>query len=160
MGTKTVSRRTVLKAGPSAVAGVAGMSPMTTAQAAAGLNPKSEEIIRGWYAAWEQKDWHPVDVLLTDDFTFSSAAGDDHINKSAFQAHCWETQKNFIRRFELQRVFGSGNEAMVMYICHTTNGKTLRNVEYLRLRDGKVAAIECFFGEESSFPSAVSASQR
>ena len=46
-----------------------------------------------------------------------------------------------------------------MYICHTTNGKTLRNVEYLRLRDGKVAAIECYFGAQSSFPSAVSAGQ-
>jgi ketosteroid isomerase-like protein len=160
MTTKMLSRRTVLKAAPSAVAGAAGISQMANAHAAAALNPKSDEIIRRWYAAWEQKDWRPVDALLADDFTFSSAAGDDHISKSAFKAQCWETQKNFIQRFELHRVFGSGNEAMVMYICHTTNGKTLRNVEYLQLRDDKVAAIECYFGEESSFPSAVSASPR
>jgi ketosteroid isomerase-like protein len=158
MGTKTVSRRTVLKAGPCAVAGAAGISQVANAQV--GANPKSDEIIRRWYAAWEQKDWHPVDALLADDFTFSSAAGDDHISKSAFKAQCWETQKNFIQRFELQRVFGSGNEAMVMYLCHTTNGRTFRNVEYLRLRDDKVEAIECYFGAESSFPSAVSAGQR
>jgi ketosteroid isomerase-like protein len=144
METKTVTRRTV----------------MANAHAQVGLSPQSDAIIRRWYAAWEQKDWRPVEAMLADDFTFSSAAGDDHISKSAFKAQCWETQKNFIQRFELQRVFGSDNEAMVMYICHTTNGKTLRNVEYLRLRDHQLAAIECFFGEESSFPSAISASQR
>jgi ketosteroid isomerase-like protein len=159
MGAKTVSRRTVLKAGPCALAGTAGLLQIASAHAEAGLNPKSEAIIRRWYAAWEKKDWRPVDLLLADDFTFSSAAGDDHISKSAFKVQCWESQKDFIARFDLQRVFGRGNEAMVMYICHTTNGKTFRNVEYLRLRDDKVEAIECYFGAQSSFPSAVSARQ-
>jgi ketosteroid isomerase-like protein len=159
METKTVSRRTVLNAGPCALAGAAGIPQIASAHAEAGLNPKSDEIIRRWYAAWEKKDWRPVDVLLADDFTFSSAAGDDHISKSAFKVQCWESQKDFIKRFDLQRVYGSGNEALVMYICHTTNGRTFRNVEYLRLRDDKVQAIECYFGEQSSFPSAVSAKQ-
>jgi hypothetical protein len=56
----------------------------------------------------------------------------------------------------LQRVFGSGDEAFVMFVCRTKNGKNFRNVEYLRLRDDKVEAIECYFGAQSSFPSAVS----
>jgi ketosteroid isomerase-like protein len=159
MGTKTVTRRTVLGAGPCALAGAAGIAQIASAHAQGGLNPKSDELIRRWYAAWEQKDWRPVAVLLTDDFTFSSAAGDDHISKSAFKVQCWESQKDFIKRFDLQRVFGRGNEAFVMYICHTTNGKTLRNVEYLQLRDDRLAAIECYFGAQSSFPSAVSARQ-
>jgi ketosteroid isomerase-like protein len=156
MGTKTVSRRAVLKAGPCAVAGI---PQLASAHAEAGLDPQCDGIIRRWYAAWEQKDWRPVDALLADDFTFSSAAGDDHIDKSAFKAQCWESQKDFIERFDLQRVFGRGNEATVLYVCHTTNGKTFRNVEYLRLKDDKVAAIECYFGAQSSFPSAVSAGQ-
>jgi ketosteroid isomerase-like protein len=159
MGTKTVSRRTVLKAGPCTLAGAAGIPQLASAHAQAGLSQKSDEIIRRWYAAWEKKDWRPVDAMLADDFTFSSAAGDDHISKSAFKVQCWESQKDFIGRFDLQRVFGSGNEAIVLYICHTTNGKTFRNVEYLRLRDDKVEAIECYFGAQSSFPSAVSAAQ-
>jgi hypothetical protein len=158
-GTKTVSRRAVLKAGPCALAGAAGIPQIASAHAGAGLDAKSHEIIRSWYAAWEKKDWHPVDLLLADDFTFSSAAGDDHISKSAFKAQCWESQKDFIKRFDLLRVFGSGDEAFVMYICHTTNGKTFRNVEYLRLKGDKVEAIECYFGAQSSFPSAVSARQ-
>ncbi len=159
MGTKTQSRRAVLKAGPCILAAAAGIRQIPIAHAEAALSPKNDAIIRRWYAAWEKKDWHPVDDLLADNFTFSSAAGDDHISKSAFKAQCWETQKDFIQRFDLQRVVGRGNEAFVMYICHTMNGKTFRNVEYLRLRDDKVAAIECYFGAQSSFASAVSTAQ-
>jgi ketosteroid isomerase-like protein len=157
MGTKQVSRRTIFQAGSCALAGAAGIPQVASARPDAGLNPRSEQTIRRWYAAWEQKEWRPVDLLLSDDFTFSSAAGDDHISKSAFKRQCWESQKDFIQRFDLQRVFGNGNEAMVLYICHTKNGKTFRNVEYLRLKQDQVASIECYFGAQASFPSAVSA---
>jgi ketosteroid isomerase-like protein len=151
-----MSRRAILEAGACALAAAAIVPQTASAIAESGLSSKSEKTIRKWYAAWEQKDWHPVDMLLADDFTFTSAAGDDHISKSAFKAQCWQTQINFIERFDLQRVFGSGNEALVMYVCHTKNGKTFRNVEYIRLRDDQLAAMECYFGALSSFPSAVS----
>jgi ketosteroid isomerase-like protein len=157
MKNRAMSRRTILEA--CALAAAAGIPQFASAQAETGLSPKSDEIIRRWYAAWEKKDWHPVDILLTDNFTFTSAAGDDHISKSAFKTKCWQSQIDFIERFDLQRVFGSGNEAFVMYVCRTKNGKTFRNVEYLRLKDDKVEAIECYFGAQSSFPSAVSTAQ-
>lgn len=159
MRNKAVSRRTLLEAGACALAAAAGIPQITGAHAEAGLSPTSEETIRKWYAAWEQKDWHPIDVLLANDFTFTSANNDDHIDKSVFKTRCWQSQINFIDRFELQRVFGSGNEALVMYLCRTKNGKNFRNVEYVRLRDGKLEAIECYFGQQSGFPSAVSAGQ-
>jgi len=34
----------------------------------------------------------------------------------------------------------------VKYLCHTTNGKSFRKVEYLLVKDGKVEALECYFG--------------
>jgi ketosteroid isomerase-like protein len=160
MKNRTMSRRTILQAGACALPAAAGIPQIASANAETGLSPKNDETIRKWYAAWEKKDWHPVDILLTDDFTFTSAAGDDHISKSAFKAQCWETQIDFIERFDLQRVFGRGNEAFVLYVCRTKNGKAFRNVEYLRLRDDKVAAIECYFGAQSSFPSAVSTGRK
>jgi ketosteroid isomerase-like protein len=160
MKNRAMSRRMILEAGACALAAVAGIPQIASARAETGLSPKNDETIRKWYAAWEKKDWHPVDILLADDFTFTSAAGDDHISKSAFKAKCWQSQIDFIERFDLQRVFGSGNEAFVMYVCRTKNGKHFRNVEYLRLEDDKVEAIECYFGAQSSFPSAVSTGQR
>ena len=159
MTNKPMSRRTILGAGACALPAAAGIGQTANAHAE-GLSLKNTETIRKWYAAWEQKDWQPVDVLLADDFTFTSAAGDDHISKSAFKTKCWESQINFIERFDLQRVFGSGNEAFVMYVCRTKNGKSFRNVEYLRLKDDKVEAIECYFGAQSSFPSAVSTGRK
>jgi hypothetical protein len=82
MKNKVVSRRTILE-GACALAAAAGIPQIASADAKTGLSPKSEETIRKWYAAWEKKDWRPVDILLADDFTFTSAAGDDHISKSA-----------------------------------------------------------------------------
>jgi ketosteroid isomerase-like protein len=120
----------------------------------------NEEVVRKWYAGWEKKDWGPLDSLLADDFTFSSAAGDDHISKSAFKKQCWETQIDFIGRFNLVRVATVWDDAFVKYLCHTKDRKSFRNVEYLRIKNGKLQSIECYFGEQSSFPSAVSTGQK
>jgi ketosteroid isomerase-like protein len=160
MRTRAMSRRAVFEAGACALAAAAAIPQMASAHAETGRSAKNEETIRKYYAAWEKRDWHPIDTLLADNFTFTSANNDDHISKSTFKTRCWETQIDFIERFDLQQVIANGNDAFVMYVCHTKNGKTFRNVEYFRLRDHKVEAIECYFGSQSSFPSAVSTGQR
>jgi ketosteroid isomerase-like protein len=150
-----MSRRSMIEAGVCALATAAAIPGVSAALPPTGLSQKSEETIRKYYAAWEGKDWRPIDLLLAEDFTFTSPV-DDHISKSAFKARCWDTQNAFIKRLDLERVTGAGNDAFVMYVGHTTNGKTFRNVEYLRLSDEKVLAIECYFGAQNNFPSAVS----
>ena len=148
------SRRTMLEAA-CAMAAAGGVRSAAAAEKT-GLPATNEDAVRRYYAAWEKKDWPPMDQLLTDNFTFSSAAGDDHIDKSVFKKKCWESQVQFIDRFDLRHVVGHGNEAFVLYDCLTKSGKTFRNVEFIRLRDGKLEALECYFGAQSSFPSAVS----
>ena len=155
MTERAVSRRTILEAGACALVAAAGVPEMASAHAEAGLSSKSGEIIRKYYSAWENKDWQRLDRLLTDGFTFSSPL-DDHISKGDYKAGCWDTQIGFIDRFDLTQVIGADDEAFVMYVCHTTNGKTFRNVEYFQLRDAKVKAVECYFGGKASFASAVS----
>lgn len=151
-----MSRRNLLATGACALVGA--MTPPGRAHgSASGAQSKTnEEIIRSWYGAWEKKDWGPVDLLLADNFTFSSAAGDDHINKSTFKKQCWETQIDFIQHFDLERISTGVDDAFVKYLCHTKNGKSFRNVEYLRIKNGQLESIECYFGEQSSFPSSVS----
>jgi len=157
----TVSRRNLLVAGVCTLAGgVVGLRGAASAPVLTGPSMTNEEIIRKWYKAWEKKDWGPVDSLLADNFTFTSAAGDDHISKSTFKTRCWETQIDFIRHFDLERITTGEDDAFVKYLCHTKNGKSFRNVEYLRIRNGKLESMECYFGEQSSFPSAVSAGQQ
>jgi ketosteroid isomerase-like protein len=155
-----ISRRNLLEVGACALAGAAGFPGVASAHAWIGLSTSKEEVIRKYYAAWEKKDWGPFDVLLADNFTFTSANDDDHISKSVFKARCWETQIDFIERFELEQVIGNGNEAFVKYLCRTKNGKSFRNVEYFRVTGEKVEAIECYFGAQSSFASAVGGGQK
>ena len=69
-----------------------------------GQNLTNEEIVRKWYAAWEKKDLDTFNALLADNFTFTSAAGDDHISKSTFKTRCWDTQIDFIGDFDLERI--------------------------------------------------------
>jgi ketosteroid isomerase-like protein len=155
-----VSRRNLLVAGAYALVEGAGIPGWASARALTGPSMTSEEVIRKYYAAWEKKDWGPIDILLADSFTFTSANDDDHINKSVFKARCWESQIDFIERFELERIIANGNDAFVKHLCRTKNGKSFRNVSYFRFRDEKVEAIESYFGGKSSFASAVSTGQR
>ncbi len=153
-----VSRRKLLEAGACALAGAAAISVTASAHAGTETSSTNEAIIRKWYKTWqeEKNDWAPFSAQLADNFAFSSAAGDDHISKSAFKTNCWDTQINFIDGFDLERVIGSGDWAFAKYLCRTKNGKSFRNVEYFQIRDGKIESIECYFGGKDTFPSAVS----
>jgi ketosteroid isomerase-like protein len=155
-----MSRRYVLAAGAGSLAAACGGA--VRAPSAAGATGTSAEaaLVRRWYAAWVATDWATVDALMPDDFTFSSAAGDDHISKTQFKAQCWDTQKGFIGQFEIESMLDNHDEAFVKYLCHTKNGKAFRNVEHFRFRGDQIASLECYFGEQSSFPSAVSTGQK
>jgi len=155
-----VPRRNLLATGACALVGAVSLPGPAGAIALGGQNLANEDVVRKWYAAWEKKDWGPVDSLLDDSFTFTSAAGDDHISKSTFKTRCWETQVDFIGRFDLERVTTGPEDAFVKYLCHTKDGKSFRNVEYLRIKNGQLECLECYFGAQSSFPSAVSTGQK
>ncbi len=156
----TMSRRNLLATGACALVGAVTLPKLARASALGGHDLTNEEIIRNWYAAWENKDLGTFNALLADNFTFTSAAGDDHISKSTFKTQCWDTQVDFIGHFDLERITTGADDAFVKYLCHTKNDKSFRNVEYLRIKNGKLESIECYFGAQSTFPSAVSNGQK
>ena len=156
----TTPRRNLLATGACALAAAVTLPGPARAGAVEEHGVTNEEIIRQWYAAWEKKDLATFNRLLADNFTFTSAAGDDHISKSTFKTQCWDTQVDFIAHIDLERITAGSGDAFVKYLCHTKNGKSFRNVEYLRLKNGRLESIECYFGAQSSFPSAVSAGQK
>ena len=156
----TMSRRNLLATGAFALVSAVTLPGQARAGALGGHDLTNEEIVHKWYAAWEKKDLDTFNSLLADNFTFTSAAGDDHISKSAFKTQCWDTQVDFIGHFDLERITTGAEDAFVKYLCHTKNGKSFRNVEYLRIKNGKLESIECYFGAQSSFPSAVSTGQK
>jgi len=150
-----MSRRRLLGAGACALTGAVSLPGAASANASGGQNLANEEIIRKWYGAWVNKDVDTFNMLLADDFAFSSAAGDDHISKSTFKKQCWDTQVEFIDHVDLERITTGAEDAFVKYLGHTKNGNSFRNEEYFRIKNGKLESLECYFGAQSNFPSAV-----
>lgn len=149
----TMSRRTLLEAGACTLVASTALPVLSSAKAGTGVERRNEATIRKYYSLWsQQSEWRPVDMLLADDFTFTSPV-DDRISKSAFKTGCWDTQHALIAGHDLERVFVIGDQAFVRYTCRTKDGKSFRNVEYLQLQDQKIEAIECYFGG-SGYPSA------
>ena len=156
----TVSRRNLLTTGICSLVGAVSLPGPASACAVPGQNLTNEEVVRKWYAAWEKKDRRPVDRLLADNFTLTSAAGDDHIIRALSKRDAGKHRLISLGHFDLERITTGAEDAFVKYLCHTKDGKSFRNVEYLRIKNGKLQSIECYFGAQSSFPSAVSTGQK
>jgi hypothetical protein len=110
-----------------------------------------EKVLRDYYAAYEKKDWHMLELILADGFTFTSPAGDDHINLKLYKERCWPNANN-TKRFDLEKVIIDGDDAFVTYNGWTTDGKLFRNTERFKFKEGKIKENECFFGTGVSFP--------
>jgi ketosteroid isomerase-like protein len=146
--TRAMTRRILFQLAASAAAASALAPQAAQAQARPGASSDNEMIVRKWYQLWatDKRNWPAFDALLADDFNFTSAAPDDHIDKIAFKKKCWESQIDHIKGFDLELVMAKDDLVLVKYLCQTTGGKAFRNVELHRLRSGKIASIECYFG--------------
>ncbi|MGA2691277.1 MAG: nuclear transport factor 2 family protein [Opitutaceae bacterium] len=111
----------------------------------------NEIVIRKYYSAYEKKDWHILEQILADGFTFTSPAGDDHIDLKQYKERCWPNSEN-TRKFDLEKIIVVGDDAYVTYNGWTNDGRLFRNTERFKLKDGKIIANECFFGTGISFP--------
>jgi hypothetical protein len=114
-------------------------------------NMNHEKVIKQYYAAYEKKDWHMLELILDDGFTFTSPAGDDHINLKVYKERCWPNANN-TKKFDLEKVIIDGDDAYVTYNGWTTDGKLFRNTERFKFKEGKIMENECFFGPGVSFP--------
>jgi ketosteroid isomerase-like protein len=110
----------------------------------------NEKLIRGYYAAYEKKDWHMLELILADGFTFSSPV-DEHISLKDYKEKCWPNSTN-IKKFDVVKLIVSGDDGFVTYNGWTTDGKLFRNTEYFTFKDGKIKSNECFFGPGVHYP--------
>ena len=111
----------------------------------------NEMVIRKYYSAYEKKDWHMLELILADGFTFTSPAGDDHINLKQYKERCWPNADS-TRKFDLEKVIVAGDDAYVTYNGWTNDGRLFRNTERFKLKEGKIIENECFFGTGVNFP--------
>jgi ketosteroid isomerase-like protein len=128
----------------------AGFAQTSTSQAAKLQNDPNGKIVMAWYNDWVKKDWNSLQQILADGFTFSSPL-DDHIDVKTMKERCWPNSDN-LKRFDVEKFVANGDDVFVISTGWTNNGKSLRNMDCFKVKDGKITAYECFFGPGISFP--------
>ncbi|WPR77330.1 nuclear transport factor 2 family protein [Algoriphagus sp. NG3] len=106
---------------------------------------ENEEIIRKYYASYEDKDRKNMESLLAEDFVFCSPDDPEYIDRLAYFKECWPFNEN-VKHFKIEKLIGKGNEAFVQYECETVEGKKFRNVEFFKVIDGRITIVEVYYG--------------
>ncbi len=102
------------------------------------------DTVRAVFAGYEQKDRAAIEALMAADLRFTSPY-DNGIDRETYFRLCWPNSAS-IERFELVNMAQTGDVVFVTYEAHYQDGRAGRNTEVFRLSDGKVVAVEIYFG--------------
>jgi ketosteroid isomerase-like protein len=129
------------RAAPSAGA-LRNMNRMTKRpDASAGENVATA---RALYDAFEAKDRAAAERLIADDFRFFSP-WDNGLDRAKYFEICWPASERF-EEFKLTDAVADGERVFVTYEALSRHGKRFRNAEVLTIRDGRISAVEVYFG--------------
>jgi len=109
---------------------------------------KSTDLIRKYFDVFHARDREAAYAMLSDDFTFSSPL-DNKIDKKAYFERCWPNGDH-LSAFEIEKVFGEGDEVFVTYSCAQSDGTRFRNTEFFRTEAGRLTQVEVYFGSETA----------
>ena len=103
-----------------------------------------ETAVRESYDAYVRKDRDAIEALIADEFQFTSPL-DNRIDRKTYFARCWPNSEH-IAGFEFVRVLTEEDTVLVTYEGTSTGGHRFRNTEILKVREGKIAEVEVYFG--------------
>jgi ketosteroid isomerase-like protein len=106
---------------------------------------QTADAIRTYLGSYESKDRQAIERVLASDFTFTSPV-DDHIDRSTYFAKCWPN--SYVKVVEIETILENEGEAFVLYHMDQKRGPMLRNTEHVIAHDGRIHAIECYFGTD------------
>jgi ketosteroid isomerase-like protein len=99
---------------------------------------------RALFDAFAQADRAAAERLIADDFRFTSP-NDDALDRAGYFEVCWPNAGT-VRDFDLRHVATEGDRVFVTYEARNPAGHRFRNTELLLVRDGRVRAVEVYFG--------------
>lgn len=102
------------------------------------------ETVKAIFAAFVAKDRALAETLIADELSFTSPY-DNGIDRAAYFQICWPNSE-WMDGIHFARLAESDGDVFVTYEATTTSGKRFRNTEMLAVRDGKITAIEVYFG--------------
>ena len=101
-------------------------------------------IAHAAYEAYVSKDRAAIEVLISDDFHFSSPL-DNRIDRATYFARCWPNSKT-TEGFEFIHLVRNGERVFVTYEARGALGHRFRNTEILTVRGAQIVEVEVYFG--------------
>ena len=99
---------------------------------------------RALYDAVEAKDRRAAERLIAEDFRFFSP-WDNGLDRNKYFEICWPQAERF-RDFKLTDAIADGERVFVTYEAVLEDGDRFRNAEVLTVRNGRISAVEVYFG--------------
>jgi ketosteroid isomerase-like protein len=100
-------------------------------------------IARASYDAYVTKDRAAIEVLIADDFHFTSPL-DNRLDRATYFARCWPNSES-IEGFDFIHLVPDGERVFVTYEGRG-GGRRFRNTEILTVKDGRITDAEVYFG--------------
>lgn len=101
-------------------------------------------VARRSYQAYVDKDRAALELLISDDFHFTSPL-DNRIDRATYFQRCWPNSQTIIG-FTFIHLVTDRDRVFVTYEGQNASGKRFRNMEIRTIRDGKIVDAEVYFG--------------
>ena len=106
--------------------------------------PSAIDLSRACLKAYVDKDRAAIEALIAPQFHFTSPI-DNALDRATYFARCWPNSEQ-MEAFEIVETCGDEHQAFLIYEARTTSGKRFRNAEFHTVDDGKLVAVEVYFG--------------
>lgn len=110
---------------------------------------KTSDLSHACLQAYVDKSRDVVEALIAEDFRFTSPL-DNGIDRATYFERCWPNCKSMTGVTIIEAV-DAGEHAFVVYEADTET-KRFRNCELHTARDGKLVAVEVYFGWDLPHP--------
>lgn len=107
--------------------------------------PDPLAIVQQCFQAFAGGDRAALEAVIAEDLRFFSPL-DNGLDRDAYLRLCWPNHET-IASFDFVRLAEIGGGIVVAtYEAGTTDGRRFRNTEILSVRDGRIRAVEVYFG--------------
>ena len=103
------------------------------------------ELAKACYRAYETGDRELIEELIGADFSFTSPADPQGLDRDGYFERCWPGAGH-LAHFEFVRLLEHGDEVVVTYEATRTDGSRFRNTEVLTFAGDQQVRAEVYFG--------------
>jgi ketosteroid isomerase-like protein len=102
------------------------------------------DVVLAFMQAFRDQDRDRAEALMADDFVFTSPQ-DDRIDRATWLERCFPSADHFDSPSTTLQIVDVDGVVLHRYE-YSVAGKTYRNAEASRVRDGRVHEVEVYFG--------------